>query len=168
MDFAGYVKKALELCKFNIPVYDQIATDPNAFTMGLIFLAIGGAAAALGSFAPLGIVLYPIVMIVGFFIFMGILHLLATLFGGSGDFMALFRIGSIGSIVNWPAVIPIIGWIVGLWLLPITVVAVERTYKLERGKAVLVVLIPVGVLLLIGSLLVVAAGLAVLTFFRNA
>jgi hypothetical protein len=167
MDFVGYVKKAVELCKFNGAVIEEIALDPNAFTMGLLFLAIGGAAAALGSFCLPCIILYPILMIVGFFIFLGILHLLATLFGGSGDFIAMFRICSIGSIVYWPSAIPLIGWIVSFWILPITVLAVERTYKLDRGKSILVVVIPLAVLFLIAMVMVVALGVAFLTLFRH-
>ena len=166
MDFAGYLRKALEVCKFNGAAMGEIAADPNAFTMGLIFLAIGGAAMALGSFNPIGIIYMPIFLIVCFFIMLGILHLLATLFGGSGDFMAMFRICSIGSVVYWPSAIPVIGCIVGLWMLPIAVVAVEQTYKLERGKAILVVLIPVAVMVLIVSMLVIGLGLMVWSLFR--
>jgi hypothetical protein len=47
------------------------------------------------------------------------------------------------------------------------VLAVERTYKLDRGKSILVVVIPLAVLFLIAMVMVVALGVAFLTLFRH-
>jgi len=45
-----------------------------------------------------------------------------------GDYLSLFRAESHASILSWAGIIPFIGWLIGLWHLPVTVVILENVY----------------------------------------
>lgn len=146
--FVEYVKQALDIVQIKTDAIDKASRDEEAFTMGLVIIALGGVAAAIGTFNPFGIIALPIISVIGTFIFTGICHLLATMvFKGEGEFLEFFRPLSLACVLQWVNVVPllniILGWIVGLWLLVVAVVCVERAYKLERVKAIAVVAIPV-------------------------
>lgn len=157
--FVEYVKQALEVVQLKPGPIDALAGDERAFAMGLGIVAIGGVAGAIGTLMLPGIIFYPILMIVGAFIGAGLLHLLATLaFKGQAEFMAFFRPFSHTFVLTWVTVIPILGWMLGmlanLWMLVVTVVIIERVYRLDRAKAIATVAILVGA----GFLLVAVFG----------
>jgi hypothetical protein len=71
--------------------------------------------------------------IVGYFVGVGILHLVATLaFGAKGDFMSLLRAESHAAIIGWVGIILPVGAIVGLWHLPVSVVILQNVYGMPR------------------------------------
>lgn len=147
-NFLDYVKQALEIVKLQPEAIDRAAHDESAFTMGLIIIAVGGVAMAIGSLAIFGVVAFPIFMIVGAFIGSGILHLLATLaFKGEGEFIEFFRPFSLAYVLTWVNVVPILnvvlGFVASIWMLVVAVLIVERTYSLERPQAIATVAIPV-------------------------
>ena len=110
----------------------------------------------------------PIMAIVGYFVGVGILHLVATLaFGAKGDFMSLLRAESHASIIGWAGIIPFIGTIVGLWHIPVTIVILESVYGMPRGKAIATVAVIAGFFLLLGLVLALFFGALLGGFFMG-
>lgn len=153
--FADYVFQALDILQLKTEQIEKTAKDEEAFTMGLVMIALAGVATAVGRLEISGLIFYPVLVVVFAFIWAGILHLLATLvFKGEGDFMEFFRPFSHTCILYWVAVIPILGWAIlaplaEIWGLVVTVVIVEKLYGLDRPKAIATVLIPVAAFLLL-------------------
>lgn len=163
MDLAGSLNKAIEIVKLNGPVAAEVGGDEQALQPGLVFVAASGLAAGIASLiGPGGIgglITMPIMAIFGYFVGVGILHLVATVFfGGKGDYMSLFRAESHAAIIGWAGIIPVIGTLVGLWHLPVTVVILQNVYGMPRDKAIATVAVIVGFFLLLGLALVMFFG----------
>jgi len=155
MDLAGSLNKAIEIVKLNGAVAAEVGRDEQALSPGLLFIVASGLASGIGALSRHGgsggLIAMPIGAIIGYFVGVGILHLVATLiFGGKGDFMALLRAESHAAIIGWAAVIPFIGFLVGLWHFPVTVVILQNVYGMPRDKAIATVAVIVGFFLLIG------------------
>ncbi len=167
MGFVDYLKKGWEAVQLKRDAIEFLATDEKAFGPAIGILAIGGLAMAVGTFNPVGIILFPIVFVIGAFIAMGLMHLAATLiFGAGGDFKSLINVIGCASIIRWIAVVPFLGptltVLSGLWLLVVGVLTVEKTYKLDRGKSVVVVAVPVVLALILGALFSAIIGFSIL------
>ncbi|MBI5391910.1 YIP1 family protein [Candidatus Woesearchaeota archaeon] len=168
MNFVGKLKQGFEILKLDKKEIMKVANDESSTKAGVLFLALAGVAASIGSFAFLAIfpiIVLPIFVILGFAIGVGIYHILAKLFGGSGTYMQLFRVVSVTSFLNWIAVIPILGSILSaftsIWSLVVAVVAVREVHKLSTGKAVAVIVIPLVVALVIMMVVFVLGIMAV-------
>jgi len=95
---------------------------------------------------------------IGFFIGMGILFLIAKMFGGSGTFLqqayafSLFYvpIQLVSSIVG---LVPILGslvaFVLGIYSIVLAVFAVSASHRLSTGKSVAVVLLPAAIVFLL-------------------
>jgi hypothetical protein len=106
------------------------------------------------------VILTPIGAAIGLFIFAAIVHLLVMLFVGEGNsgYEATFRVVcyvSVTSLVNW---IPLIGGLLALYGLYLAVVGIREMHSTTTGRAALVVLLPVGVILLVVLIIVLVAG----------
>ncbi len=164
MGFMDYLKKGWEVVQLKTDAIDQLAADEKAFGPAIGILAIGGVCGALGVFNLPGVIMFPVMRVIGFFIFIGIIHFVSTsMLGGKGDFKAAFIPPAVGSFVSWVGIVPFLGTflagLVGIWMLVVTVVTVERVYGLERGKAIIAVAIPVVVGIIISMIFVAAVGL---------
>lgn len=153
-DFVGYIKQSIEIIQLKTDAIDQARGDKEAFTMGLVIIALGGVGVAIGTFRPFGIILFPVFFLVGAFVVATILHLLATVaFGGEGEFMEFFRPFSLSCILTWVNVIwalkVVLGPLAGLWICVVAVICVERNYGLDRTRAIATVAIPVLVLVVV-------------------
>lgn len=166
MGFQDAVKKGVEIVKLNRGVYQEVATAPEAFTQGLIITALAGVAMWLCplGFSGWGVILGPLKALLLLFVGAAILHFVAALLGGQGDYMSLLRILGVGNVLGWVMIIPVLGWIVYLWSLVIAVVAVEEIYKLDRTKAILCVIMPAIVLIVAGFIVMLIAGFTFLGF----
>jgi hypothetical protein len=167
VNFLDYLKKGWEAVQLKMEAIESLASDEKAFGPAIGILAIGGVAMAIGTFNPVGIILYPIVFVVGAFVAVGLMHLAATLiFGATGDFKSLINVIGCASIVRWIGVVPLLGPVLtvlaGLWLLVVGVLTVEKTYKLDRGKSVIVVAVPVVLALVLAALLYTIVGFSML------
>ena len=166
MSFVDYVKQGWEVVKLKVEAIDKLATDEKAFGPAIGIAAIAGACYAIGSFQLPGIIYFPILSIVKAFIFTGLIHFAATtFFGAKGEFKHLFTPIACSLMVVWVAIIPVIGplflgFLAGIWVLVVSVIVVERIYKLDRGKAIVTVAIPV-VIGLILTAMFAAFGVAV-------
>jgi hypothetical protein len=114
------------------------------------------------------VILTPIGAAIGLFVFAAIAHLLVTLFVGDANsgYEATFRVVSyvsVTSLVNW---IPLIGGLLALYGLYLAVVGIREVHATTTGRAALVVLLPIGVIVLLVLLVAIVAGVAVLSSLR--
>lgn len=126
-----------------------------------------GIAYSFGDFIA-DVILTPIGAAIGLFIFAAIAHLLVMLFvgGGISGYEATFRVVcyvSVTSLINW---IPLIGGLLALYGLYLGVVGIREVHATTTGRAALVVLLPIGFILLLVFILVVVAGVAILSGLR--
>ena len=150
-NFVEYVKRALEIVQLNTDEIDSVKGDEEAFTIGLVIIALSGVAAAIGSMAPFGVVVLPVFYFIGAFIGSGILHLIATVaFKGEGEFLDFFRPFSFAYVLTWVSVVWVLNFVLTplafVWMCVVWVVCVERVYGLDRPKAIATVAIPVVVI----------------------
>ena len=160
ISFGEYFKQAIEVVKLNEKAISKAAKDSKATNMAILFYAIGGLLAGIASFNLIAVVLAGVMTAGMSFIAVGILHVIAKIFGGKGQYMELYRPMGLGSVVGWVAAIPLIGWLLSLWNIVVTVTTVKTVHKLTTGKAVLVVLLPI---IIIGAIAFILA-LTVLAF----
>jgi hypothetical protein len=164
-NFVEYLKQAIDIVQLKEDAIDRARGDEEAFTMGLVIIALAGIGAAIGSLFPFGLVAFPVMYIVGAFIFAAIVHLLATMvFKGEGEFIEFFRPYALAYVLQWVNAVwvlnVVLGWLAGLWMLVVTVICVERSYKLDRAQAIATVAIPVAVLFLLSMMFFAMVGVA--------
>ncbi|MCK4306139.1 MAG: YIP1 family protein [Candidatus Eisenbacteria sp.] len=162
MGFQDAVKKGIEIVKLNREAYREVASEPAAFTQALIITGLAGVAMWLCpvAFTAWGVITGPLKALLALFIGTAILHFVAILLGGKGDFMALIRVLGVGRVLGWAAIIPVLGWIVNLWSLVMAVVAVEEIYGLDRTKAIMSVVLPFAVLFVLWIVMMLLVGFA--------
>jgi hypothetical protein len=117
----------------------------------------------IGSFVA-DVILAPIGGAIGLFILAAIAHLLVMPFvgGGNSGYESTFRVVSyvsVTSLVNW---IPLIGGLLALYGLYLAVVGIREMHATTTGRAALVVLLPIGLILLVVLILVAVAGAFIL------
>ena len=99
----------------------------------------------------------PIFTLVASFIALGIMHLLAKLFGGKAGFKEYYRTMGVGYVGMWISVIPILGpmitGLIGLWYIVVNYSVLKAVHKLSTLKAVIVIGIPVIIGLVAGVVL---------------
>jgi hypothetical protein len=116
-----------------------------------------------------GIILAPIGALIALFIASGVFHLFVLLLvrPSNAGFEATLRVVSYSSVTRLISWIPIIGWIVGfVWGIVLWIFGIREVHATTTGKAVLVVLIPVVVLMILG-LLLIAIGVGAALFFGS-
>ena len=163
MAFTDSIKQAVEIVKLNGKVAENVSKDKNATLMGLLIIAIGGILGQVLSLEIATIIFTLMFLIIGYFIIVGIMHILARLFGGKAKYIELFRAQSHAAILSWLgilAIIPFLGgvvnFLISVWGIVVNVTILENVHKLTRGKAIIVVLIPV----ILSILLVVIGSIA--------
>ncbi|MDH3283296.1 MAG: YIP1 family protein [Acidobacteriota bacterium] len=153
MNFGEALSRGLEIIKLNVQAMKQVAEDPNALLPAAIILAIGGALGGVAGLSPVTIVMGGILAPVLAFVWVVIVHFVATMLGGSGDYMGLYKAWGHGpGLLGWAGVIgaiPCAGWILliplWIWQLVIGVLLVEQIHELTRGRAVAAILIPLAI-----------------------
>lgn len=153
MQFSEALRSGIEIVKLNRTAIRQTADDPRAFSPAVLITALVGIAMWLSP--PLrihGIVTGPLWALACLFAGAAVLHFMAVLLGGHGQYMGLLRALGVGRVLGWARLIPVVGTIVDLWSLVIAVVALEELYGLDRTMAILAVVIPAAVMLVLGLL----------------
>ena len=105
-------------------------------------------AAMSGAGTIVGLLVTPIFIAIGLFIWSGILHLCLMVVGGLNDseagFEGTFRALSFGSVAQLANIIPFIGGLIALvWSIILAVIGLSTLHRTTQGKAVLAILIPV-------------------------
>ncbi len=157
----AFVLQGIAAAGLNRAVMRGLAADHGLQGAALLVVAIGGALSAVGHMNPMGVLYYPFVSLLLFLLNVAALHLMAgVFFKGKGTYNGLMIVLGAASVVNWVAVIPLLGSILGfaasLWFLVVGVAAVEELYRLDRMRAVLSVIVPI----IAVSFLLVLFGLA--------
>lgn len=103
-----------------------------------------------GGSGLVGFIIYPIFAVIGLFIGAGILHLCAMLVGAlSGSdsgFEGTFRAVAFASVANLAYVVPLVGGLIALvWTIILLVIGISTLHRTTQGKALITVLIPIGV-----------------------
>lgn len=159
MDLGRSFQQAWRIAQLDRTAAREVAQDPQAMPASLVILGISGLVGSLLNpfFIPVAVV----AAIVFAFIGIGIVHLVAKLFGGRGDFVPLFNAIAHGhGLVSFAGLIPFLGWLVSLvWGFVINVVVVEAVHGLPRDKAIIVVAIPFVLGLLCACVAMVTIGL---------
>ena len=141
-------------------IFAIICYEVAAILGGLLRLVgIGATNQGFGGFI-VSIILAPIFAAIGLFIGAGILHLLVMLIVGSRNsgFEATFRVGAYAAVTSLVSWIPFIGGILALYGIYLGIVGIREMHNTTTGKAALVILIPVAVLLVIAIVLAIIIG----------
>jgi hypothetical protein len=160
----GRLKRVL---KMEAGVFQEIGGDPAATAQAVIVVVtaalIAGLGALIGSNFSLGAwILSSIYSVVGLAIGTGIIYLVSRMFKAQGDYISLFRSLGFAYAPQALGIIPIIGFVGVIWSIILAIRAVKETQNVPNGTAVAVVLIPVAILFVIGLILVLAVGMALL------
>ena len=99
------------------------------------------------------IVAMPIFGIIGLFISGLILYICFKIIGGSGSYEGTVRIVSYASAVNAVSWIPIIGQIIGLYVIYLGIVGGTFVHNITTVRSVIAVFIPIIVLVIIAILI---------------
>ena len=164
MGLMGYLRKGIEIAKLNRDAVSEVAADGGAFIYAVIFFGIGGLAAGLGglmvrpAFGLLMVIGGPVLHIATSFIWVGLLYIVARMFGGKGGYLEYYTALGVGSVPVWAQVIPMVGWLIAMWNLPVSVIVTERVHGLSTGRSVAVVLFPLIITILFVFLVMVALG----------
>jgi hypothetical protein len=174
-DLKAGIDRAIRIVKLDRATMAQVALDEKALVVGVVIAAIAGLASGIGSITQ-GVTylfLMPPAFVIGSFIGVGLIYLAGLLFKPPRwDYMQLYRTLSHSYILSWVGVLSIIPFLGALiafaaavYQLVVSVVTVETLGKVDRGKAILIVLIPLVVccgVIGIGMLLFGAAIMAAL------
>jgi len=162
ISFVDSIKKAIDIIKLNGKVAENVSKDKNATLMGVLIIAIGAFLSQVLNLEIITLVSTLIIGIIGYFIIIGITHIVARLFGGKAKYIEYFRAESHAAILGWLGILTIIPFlgaiiniVIGIWGLVVSVMILENVHKLARGKAIIAVLLPI----------VVLVGIAVIIFF---
>lgn len=172
-NFVDYIRQALDIIQLNEEAIDRARRDEEAFTMGLVVIALAGVGAAIGSLNPVGVVFLPVLYLLMAFLGAGVLHLIATVaFGGEGEFVQFFRPWSLAWVLAWVNVVWVLNIVLGplafIWMCVVAVICVEREYGLDRPKAIATVAIPVAVSVFLLMMFLAFLGAAAFYFFGMA
>lgn len=149
VELGKYLRKAVEIIRLRKEAAQEAANDEAALVPGIIILAIGGLAVAIGAMlqgivtepveAAFFLLFAPVLNVLIFSAFISVFHAIARLFGGTATYQAYYRAAALASIVGWVQVLPGIGTYLSIWTLPVNVIVLEGVHKLRRIEAVAVV-----------------------------
>ena len=166
--FAGLPRRGSLL---NPLVFALICTEIAAIVGGILSLAgVGGAFVTgygfqvpenqgLGEFIG-SVVFAPVGSAIGVFVVAGIAHLLVRLVVGANNagFGATFRVAaytSVTSLVSW---VPFVGGLLALYGIYLSVVGIREMHNTTTGKALVVVVLPVILIVVLALLGLLVAG----------
>lgn len=178
VDLGGAFKQFVEILKLNKKVIEGVAGNAKAGASAAIFLLVGAAAAPLAQFIFgvrfLNVVYRPdivhvlvqwllaVVMAVGVIFVTTVVA--NKLFKGKGSFAGYFKVMGLMYGVNVltavgflvPALAPLLGLVVGIWMLVVSFYAIQAVFKLDNTNTVLTMIVAVvamvAIMAVIGSL----------------
>ncbi len=166
MDFGKIIERALSILQLKEDSIKEVSENSEYFGWSILIVALAGLASSIGSFKFFpGIIIGPIVAVIWMFIGVGILWIIAKIFGGKGEYTAYFRPLAMADIIQWVTVIPFIGWflgaLAGIWQIVVAVKVTQIVHEMDMPKAIAVVLIPIAIVFFL-ILAFGAAALAIL------
>ncbi|MFH1391133.1 MAG: YIP1 family protein [Candidatus Diapherotrites archaeon] len=132
---------------------------------GILGAALGGGLEAVAPGA-ISIVTTPIFQVIGAFIVTALFFVVAKILGGTGSYTSIFYLASLYAVpIAVLSMIPLVGILASLYSLYLLYLVIKISQGLSSGKAILTILIPIGILVIIGIILTVIIGAAVLSAF---
>ena len=131
------------------------------------FTALFGSIGA-GMIFILLLLLFPLVLLFSFgmlFLGTGMLHLFVLFFGGKQKYVETFKAASYANAPILFSVIPIVGWLVFIYIMVLQIIGIHKRQKLEIGKILAWVLLPI---VIFGSLAFIFFLLFFFTLFSGA
>jgi hypothetical protein len=166
MDLAGYLQKGFLILQLDTDAIRDVYRDEEALLPAIAFFAIAGLASGVGQFSMEAMVLGLFVMTLVSFLIVGLLHVLARLFGGTASYLELYRPLGAAAPIHWVLVVPFAGPFLGflamIYSLVVTVRVVETAGELPRPRALLVVTLLLGLCLFVGLVFLAVVGALVL------
>lgn len=165
-EFGKYLKKSLEILMLRGVAAEEASKDERALKPGILVLAIGGLAVAIGAVlqgqvsapaeAAFLLFLAPPLNVVMFSVFIAMFHAFARLLGGKATFQEYYRATSLGWILSWAQAVPALGAVLSVWSIPVNVLILKRVHKLSLLEAVavmaLMMSVAMGILYFMGML----------------
>ncbi len=161
------IERLTRVLKLDSTVFKEIAEDERATGTAVGISALASAISSISSDTNLiaGILFGAIFGVIGLFVWTGLLFFTGKMFGGKAPYSQLVRPIGFAAAPFAIGILPILG-IVGLaYSLVIQIRAVREVNEVGDGSAVATVLLPFGVLFIIGILLAVVLGLALFAAF---
>lgn len=169
MDFGNYLQKGMQILQLDVKTIRSAAADEDALLPALLFFSVIGLANGAGQFSLRVMIVGAILATLLSFVLIGLLSVLARLFGSTATFLELYRPLGLAAPLHWVQAVPFIGPFLGFFaLLYFAVVAgltVEVAGGVSRPRAAGAVALLVGVSLflflvffaMVGSLLLFRA-----------
>jgi len=169
MDLGGYLQKSIQILQLDASTIKNVSRDEEALLPALLFFAVAGLANGAGQFSFRGMIFGPILATLLSFVVVGLLSVLARLFGSSASFLEIYRPLGVAAPVHWVQAVPIIGPFLGffalLYFAAVAALTLEASGDLPRAKSVAVVALLAGITLflclvflaMVGSLLLFRA-----------
>lgn len=166
LELGKYLRKSLEIVMLRGTAAREAAEDARALVPGIIVLAIGGFAVAVGAIID-GLVaaaaetvffllFAPVLNVLIFSAFIAVFHGVARLFGGKATFQQYYRATALAWIISWTQVVPLLGAVASLWSIPVNVVVLKSVHRLKTLEAVAVMAVmmslAMGILYFMGML----------------
>lgn len=143
------VTAGFDMLRFEPSAIRRVVATPAAMPNAIIVLAVVGLCWGIGSFGPFGVFVGPPVLLLGAFLEVGIIHIVAKLVGGRGDYATLLRVWGLLHVAGVVAVVPLAGGfllgLASLWFLVALVPILEISHGLSRDRAILTVAILFGI-----------------------
>ena len=159
------IERLTRVLKLDSTVFREIADDESALGPAVGVAALASAISAItgqGNFVG-RVIAGAIGAAIGLFIWTAIIFAMSKAFGGNATYGQLVRPLGFSSAPYALAIIPVLGALVGaIWSLIIQIRAVREVNQVGDGTAIAIVLIPFGILFVLGVILVVVAGIALL------
>ncbi len=166
LEFGKYLKKSLDILLLRGVAAEEVSKDEAALKPGMLILAIGGLAVAIGAVlegqvtvpaeAAFLIFIAPAMNVLMFSVFIAMFHAFARLLGGKATFKEYYRATSLGWIISWTQVVPALGAVLSLWSIPVNVLILKRVHRLSMLEAAavmaLMMSVAMGMLYLMGML----------------
>jgi len=155
MTFREAVRKGIEIVKLNRATIREVAERPEAFSPALMITIVAGLALWLYPLhlALHGIITGPLLALALLFLSGAVLHFVAILLNGRGEYLTLLRTWGLARVLGWVWAIPFVGALLDLWSFVVAVVVLEELYGLHRTQAILAVVVPAMALLLLTAIL---------------
>jgi len=161
------IERLQRVLKLDSTVFKELAEDENGTGVAVGISALASAISSISSDTNIiaGIIFGAIFGAIGLFVWTGLVFVTGKVFGGKATYSQLVRPIGFSAAPFAIGIIPILG-IVGLaYSLVIQIRAVREVNEVGDGSAVATVLLPFGVIFIIGVLLALVAGLALFAAF---
>jgi hypothetical protein len=116
------------------------------------------------------VIFAPLFILIGLFIWSGIVHLMLMLIGGAQEgFDATFRVMSYATTAQLAQVVPLCGgFAASIWALVLEIIGLAEAHRISQGKAALAVLVPLALCCACVAVVFAISGAAIIAAITGA